>query len=45
MVITKSNVESFLNNNRIEAIDSSEVIPVDMGSNAISTDDSLIYSH
>lgn len=39
MIIQESNVESFLNNNKIEGINSTEVKPVNMGSNAIATDD------
>lgn len=38
MFIQQSNIESFLNNNKIEGIDSSEVIPVNMGQNAIATE-------
>lgn len=38
MCIQQSNIECFLNNNKIEGIDSSEVILVNMGANAIATE-------
>lgn len=38
MFIQQSAIEGFLNNNKIEGIDSSEVITVNMGKNAIATE-------